>query len=209
MKTNKYSRWSRKLECNILRVYNAASSEEREVGMLWYAVAHDHASAMALRHSVSISVACGTIAAISPGLEWGRNLLEAESLLRAFQAGKRGHQLPTVGIYGKRNMAKAIAILQGEAPLSVIPETSPKVRAFYETILSPTDSQAVTVDGHAYCLAYGIRDGRWKQSFKPNKYAYVAWHYRHLAARLGLLPSQLQAVCWVTWRRIVNEEVPF
>jgi len=45
------------------------------------------------------------------------------------------------------------------------------------------------------------------------EYPYYAMHYVKLADRLGLIPNQLQAICWVTWRRlkgnIEQNDLPF
>lgn len=197
--------WSRRLERNILRVYELANDLDRADGLRWYASAHEQAILTADRNGITLEQSAGVIAAISPGLQWGLNVMQAESLIRAYLAHA---ELPMVGVYGRKNVDKAIRILEGEAPLEVLPLTGPKVRAFYACILNPQTSTEVCVDRHAKCLALGLRGTRKGAAssnkdaiVQPAQYPYYAWHYRKLAERLGLVPHQLQAITWVAWRR--------
>jgi hypothetical protein len=196
--------WSTVIEENILRVYNAATDAERSVGLNWYASAHSAALTLAERHNVTCDIVCGVIAALSPGNEWGKNLLDADTLLSAWNAGK---PLPMVGTYGMKNVVKCRRILLGEHPLDVLPPaTSPKVRAFYKCLSEPTLSDAVTIDRHAKCLALNAMTNRESISVvRPVEYVLYAWHYMTLATRIGLLPSQLQAITWITWHRLIHE----
>ena len=199
-----YRRWSRKLETNILRVYEASRTSEREDGMLWYSRANEFAHGLSECYNLTLSATCGVIAAISPGNNWGRNLLDAETLCREFVAG---HRLPTIGSYGRRNIVKAEKIFRGANPLDVLPPTGPKVRAFYQCIFAPDTASAVCIDRHAKCLAIGAYEDREANATvrAGSQYQWYAWHYKRLAERLGLLPHQLQAITWVTWKRLVDE----
>jgi len=148
--------------------------------------------------------AVGVIAALSPGLNWGLNLLQAEEFIREWAKGTRGNKLPIVGVYGYRNVKKSIRILDGERPLDVL--GGDKVRSFYANILDPTGME-VTIDRHAKGLA--LRSNSVKGAtaeadgiVTPAEYPYYAKHYVKIADRLGLIPNQLQAICWVTWRRL-------
>ncbi len=206
MAKRKAKTWSRKFETNILKVYAKATDAEREQGLHWYATAHKDAQAIADKHGVTLVDAAGVIASISPGLEWGLNLIQAEALIGAFV---RNEPLPQVGVYGRKNVNKARRILEGENPLQVLPATGPKVRAFFDCILNPETSELITVDRHAKCLAHYQLSERQKTSIvRPAEYLHLARHYRQLAKRLGLIPHQLQAITWVTWKRLVTEEVP-
>jgi hypothetical protein len=195
--------WSTAIEENVLRAYSAATDAERSIGLNWYADAHAAAVTLSERHAVSVDTACGVIAALSPGNEWGKNILDADALLSAWNAGRR---LPVVGTYGMRNVIKARRILAGEHPLDVLPPTGPKVRAFYKCISEPTLSDAVTIDRHAKCLALNAMTDRDRIGVVTRvEYALYAWHYMVLATRIGLLPHQLQATTWVAWKRLVDE----
>jgi hypothetical protein len=202
---NKFN--ARKIKANILKVYNQASDAERSAGMYWYETAHNDARAIAEKNGVTVQQACGVIAAISPGLEWGLNLIQANEFVRAFKAKRK---LPQVGVYGQKNVIKAKRILQGENPYDVLPLTGPKVRAFYYCISEPLTAESVCIDRHARCLAYYKLSDRTATSIvRPAEFRRLAAVYAQLASELGLRPHQLQAITWVTWKRIVSEEVPF
>lgn len=200
--------WSRKFETNILKVYHQARAEEREEGLKWYATAHADAQAIADRHGISLEQAAGVIASISPGLSWGLNVTQADRFVGAFKAGQK---LPMIGAYGLRNMAKALGILQGGDPLYYLnADSGPKTRAFYLNILSPETSEEVTVDRHAKCAAFMAFEDREKLGIvRIHEYAYIAKHYRIIAKRYGLLPHQLQAIVWITWKRMIEERMEF
>lgn len=217
-KRRKFSRWSRRVERNILSVYHRANSQDLIEGMLWYQRANTEAKNLGEKYGVSLQTASGVIAALSPGNPWGKNLLDADTLIEAWAGGARGRDLPLVGTYGWGNVIKAEKILSWIDPLKVL--GGMKVRAFYENILAPGESHAVTIDRHAKCLAWnlpsfrnGFASSESNATVRDNEYRYLAWHYERTARRLGLLPSQLQAVCWVTWKRIEgnleSSEVPF
>lgn len=82
--------YSRKLERNLLRIWEAATPEDVSAGLSWYRTASAEASKLASKFQVSLAQTAGVIAALSPGREWERNLLDAEEFLGAFRAGHRG-----------------------------------------------------------------------------------------------------------------------
>lgn len=214
----RYTRWSRRVERNILSVYALANDGDKLEGMTWYTSAHEIAKGLAGKHGISVDKCVGVIAAISPGCPWSRNVMEAEEFIRAYTLGI---SLPNVGVYGRRNVSKARRILNGEACEAVLhTKTGPKIWAFYNNILSPLTSQELTIDRHAKCLAWGFSSGKKGSASDDSKaivgkaeYRYLVRHYRELASRLGLVPHQLQAITWVTWKRIegrvTQAEVPF
>ena len=161
--------------------------------------------AMAEEFGLPLWKVVGVLAAISPGNEYGRNVEETRDFIDAYTHGK---ELPVVGVYGKMNMEKARRILEGALPLEVFPvKTSPKVRAFFACILFPYDCLEVCVDRHAKAVACNLPSERTgaasddkKSVVRPGEYGELAKAYRAVAGTLGLLPHQLQAVCWVAWK---------
>lgn len=218
MKAKRFTRWSKRIERNIMAVYCRANDEDKLAGMTWYLNAHEIAKGIAAKYDIPVERAVGVIAAISPGNNWGRNVMEADEFIHAFV---KGHKLPSVGVYGRRNVAKARRILNGESGERVLhTKTGPKVWAFYCNILSPLTSQELTVDRHAKALAYNYPATR--PGYASNdklsvvgrkEFKYLVRHYQVIAERLGLVPHQLQAVTWVTWKRlqgrISQSEIPF
>ena len=215
-KRKKWHGYSQRIERNILGVYIRASESDRDEGLHWYRNANLTCQAIAARCNVGLDRAVGVVAALSPGREWGLNLLEAEELIKEWTKGRKGRDLPQVGTYGRRNVIKAERILSGDAPLEVLGGN--KVRSFYANILDPLGSSEVTIDRHAKGLA--IRSNSLKGATAEEdanvsraEYPFYARHYVKVADRLGLIPHQLQAICWVTWRRLrgnlAQTDLPF
>jgi hypothetical protein len=212
-KPKKYRTWSRRIECNILACYTRANKYDIAEGLDWYQRAHEECRILAARYQLTLEQAAGVVAAISPGKNWGLNILDAETLIDAYQHGARGRKLPNVSSYGWRNVFKSERILAGHSPLDILPITGPKVRAFYLCMLNPCESSEVCIDRHAQALALAYTGAELRAVHAGAQYEYFALHYRRLAERLGLLPHQLQAICWVTWRRLsgvlAQQDIPF
>ena len=187
---------------NILAVYYQASEYDRQTGMDWYDRAYIIAENLAILYNIEVRQAAGVIAAISPRVSWSRNVILAEQLISGYKKS-----LP-VEMYTKGIMAdgcgKAHQILKGNAPVSTILKGN-KVRAFYICILTPEMTEAVCVDTHAISIALGFRckDKDTAKIFKSEKlYNEIAEAYRNAAVVAGIRPHQMQAVTWVTWRRL-------
>ena len=101
------------------------------------------------------------------------------------------------------NKAKAVRILEAgvltDADVLAI-LSGPKLSEFYSCIRGIDDC---CIDGHAWCIWQGSRvtladvpsiSARLRKEIKAD--------YAQAAADLGLKASELQAITWVTWRRI-------
>lgn len=173
---------------NILDTFGRATSSDMESGLGWYQDANDIAREIS---PSNVSAGAGVIAALSPMMSWNRNM----SLARlAFENG-----FAKGGLY--TNCNKADAILSGADPMSVL--GGDKVRSFYQNILDPSGMDIVTIDRHAYDIGMGHVTGKDSKNRLSLKgiYAEFAESYREAARELNLIPSQVQAVTWVTWRR--------
>lgn len=182
---------------NITRVFRTATPEEVQAGADWYADARRIAGVYAERYGVTVEVAAGVIAALSPLNSWGNNLNLAARFLEAggLDAG-----------YLKANLAKARAILAG-AP--ILPTLSGlKVSNFYLSIVSGGQS-GVCIDRHAYALAANDRAASNEiPSLSPKRYAEYVDAYTRAAKILSresgttITPAQVQSVTWTLWRRM-------
>jgi hypothetical protein len=183
---------------NILRVYRNATESELRAGHEWYSLAHEKAHALAGQYSITLPQAVGVIAALSPSNPWPRNVKDAEAVLRAVQTQQDEYRVTAYG----PNKRKAERIARGEDPLVVL--GGPKVRSFYDNILNPAESEAVTVDGHAYSVWAGARHtlGRLGTvpEITPRRYEAIAADYRRAADKLKVRPHELQATTWIAWR---------
>jgi len=101
-----------------------------------------------------------------------------------------------------RNMRCANRIMSGEKSFDVL--TGPKVRAFFSTILDPTDSVSVVIDTHAISVAAGrsLSKNERKVLERVGTYDILSGLYREAAEILGCLPHQVQSVTWLAWRKM-------
>lgn len=217
---------NRPLTRNITSAFRLATDGDRAIGHGWYARARDLAEQLATEYTAGnghyseeeLKAAAGVIAALSPRLAWRKNVEYAKfaymvhgdlphldnaddpGVAEAYFAG----MIPTLNA----NARKAFRILNGEDPDVVL--GGPKVRAFYFTIVNPTDPRAVVVDRHAIDIAFGqvLNDqSRGLALGRKGAYDAVSSLYRKaaviLSRELGEIwsPAQVQATTWTYWRR--------
>jgi len=181
---------------NILKVYHLANADEIQNGLLWYRNAHDEAKRLARENGLTLRQTAGVIAAVSPGLRWERNVECAERIIK-------GEPLDGLGIRWYDGVRKAKRILKGHNPDVVLKGN--KVRAFFACILDPCNKLSVCVDGHAAAIHAGRRITLDEvPPMNDRLYGRIAGDYMIVAKWLGILPLQIQAICWLTWRRIHN-----
>jgi len=168
---------------NILAIYDQASNDEVMSGLSWYPTAHEVA-----REASNVISGAGIIAALSPRLPWHRNIILAR---QCFDSPLNG------GALGN-SVRAANAIRNGAHPLDVLGGL--KTRAFFDNIANPFTSRAVTVDVHAIRIA-GITD---RDSIGKGLYNEISAAYTDAAKYAGISPAEMQAITWVTYRRIIN-----
>lgn len=167
--------------------YRTASPRQVEAGHQWYPAAHEIARNMADEHLVTIEVAAGILAALSPRLGWGKNVMMAERMLSSL--GTLDH-----GILG-RSLAHGRAIYDGAHPLEVM--KGPKTVAFYNAILTAGESPDAVIDVHAWAMLVGER-GTPPPTNK--QYREAADRMAKAAKILGVSVHEVQATTWLTWR---------
>ena len=100
----------------------------------------------------------------------------------------------------KTNIVKALWILQGHDWVL----RGPKVNSFLDNITQCELSDAVTVDSHAIQVWFGmVTPGTY--SVPENYYILIAADYKAAARTLGITPEQLQAITWLTKKRLSGE----
>ena len=175
---------------NILEVYNQASPLDIAEGLRWYTSAKRECSNLARRNGISLKQAIGIVAALSPRVNWGRNVVAAQNLIRGIAGEGFG-----------ANKVKAHKILEGSDPKDIL--RGNKVTAFYSNISRPSTSQEVTIDRWAIRVTLGA--DHWSEKVNtptPKQYLQLGNEYREVAALVGLKPLELQAITWVTIKRL-------
>ena len=173
---------------NIVNAYRQASEDDRLAGEMWYS----HANAFCASLDDDVSRAAGVVAAISPMLSWPRNMVVAADIYNGIYEGCL-----------KANIAKAVRILNGEAPLDVL--RGDKVVAFYNNIMGCPNT--VTVDRHAMMVADNRVYTSNELKFTVGNNRRIVEEYRNAAAVISIemnrniSPAMVQATTWVWWRR--------
>jgi hypothetical protein len=190
-----------------------ASQADILAGIEWYARALRFARMLVQAYDgLTLGQAVGVIAALSPNNKWTRNCVDAEAMIKAWHMGAdpMGVKVCTFN----PNKAKAAAILAltaDDLETDTIAEIlkGRKVVAFYRSIMG--DPDAVCVDGHAYAVWIGERIPTTQTpSIGVKLYADIARAYQLVAKRsyelcgTTLTPTQVQAVTWVTYRRLLG-----
>jgi hypothetical protein len=198
---------------NISGMLQLASQADILSGLDWYKRAHK--LGVRLIHAydgLTLGQAVGVIAALSPNNKWTRNCVDAEAMIKAWHYG--ADPLSVKVCTFNPNKAKAAAILAltaDDLETDTIAEilNGRKVVAFYRSIMG--DPDAVCVDGHAYAVWIGERIPTTQTpSIGVKLYADIARAYQLVAKRsyelcgTTLTPTQVQAVTWVTYRRLLG-----
>jgi len=179
-------RTEREFRQNILASYLRSDDQCRAEGRSWYHDAHDHAVRLAAIAGVTVERMAAILAVLSPRSSWGTNIRNATAIAEARWDDVRGL---------RRNVAKALALIDG-APISAH-VTGPKVAAFLHNIAFPDTSNMVTVDSWAAGVAMGRRLSNAEMSaLNITQRARIVAAYQDVASDLGLLPHEVQAVCW-------------
>ncbi len=184
---------------NILATYYRASRADRAEGVQWYNTAHGIAVGFSRDYGVTLEVAAAVISLLSPSNKWSRNVADAERMLQAYRLGADMDSF-TVSTYSNNKM-KAWDLLHGVRDIETVYGRGLKTQAFGATIASPTTTESVVIDGHAYHIAIAER-GPISAVPRLSKKAYRELEdvYRVAARRASVSPTVMQATTWVTWR---------
>lgn len=192
-------------KANIRRVFALRTGEDERQGIGWYREARREIQAAADEAGVPVEVAVHITAALSPGVRWSQNLVALKKILAAKNSPQWRRALEGAVVAGyAKNADKAkrilVAWVEGREWRDIL--SGPKVKAFAASILGRDDADVV-VDVHAYSVA---ANRRYKVGGVPKVTAkrrqIISDAYRAVAKEAGISPADMQAVTWVTWRRL-------
>ena len=193
---------------NILSVYDMATPEEIREGVVWYAQALAACKRISIDNGLPLNTVVGVTAALSPNNKWARNIVNARDMIEAYVSGDNIESFK-VSTYTKMKQ-KAWSILEcGTASDVEIIEIlkGQKIISFFENIMG---YDGCTIDGHARNIAYAERIGLTgaiyigKKEYKILQEEYVKAASMRTTNGRTLKAFEMQAVTWVTWRRIHN-----
>ena len=194
----------------IVAKFTLATSQEVQLGCDWYPSALSIAARIGEKYDVSAQTVAGVIAALSPNNRWERNIIDAENIIKCWAAGGTRTDMLNVKVctYGKMK-AKAIDILTLDAPITTILKGK-KIGEFFNCITNPLLND-VCIDGHAYSVWFGQRlTMKEVPPIGKKLRLQIKTDYRDAAAfineELGTCytPATIQAITWVTHKRIHN-----
>lgn len=185
---------------NVLTVFDQADAMDRSIALESWWKYQRLTSEVAAKYGYPSHIGAAVFAALSPNNSYHGNLRDTDRLLCTVKGGGTLDDFK-VSTYGN-NKRKAWAIAHGEDPLEHL--RFPKTRSFYLNIKDPHDPDPVTVDGHVYNIWRGRRIPLKSAAHKMkiSLYPIIAEDIRQVARRLGMIPNQVQAVCWIAWRRM-------
>ena len=194
---------------NIIAIRRKAKPQDVADGIAWYAKAYEECRIIAERFDLPIHMVVGVVSALSPNNRWETNIINARDVIETWDYG---YAPDTVSVCTYNAMKlKAFAILDGGS--KTIDEVKAilngkKIVCFFENILG---EDTCTIDGHARNIAYNQRvnltDG--KTSIGKLEYANLQEAYLQASKRCSvngrrLKAYELQAITWVTWRKMHN-----
>ena len=183
---------------NLRAVWEQSTPGEIEGGCLAYSDYHRVMHDIAARYGLAHAHVTGVFCALSPNADWLSNLRSALTMAYGFTQGYSEEEI-TVTTY-HANRARAWRIINGEPFHSVY--KGPKVRDFFQSICEPTNTSSATIDGHLANIARAQVNGMWYSGVTMREYKVVRGCVQRLAVRNGILPLQMQAILWFTWKRI-------
>jgi hypothetical protein len=185
---------------DIIKTLNRADAVDIDEGRLSYFRYNEVLRNLAAFYSVGFAETVAVFAALSPNSDYQGNLRSTATVIKGWKAGVDVERIRVVTYNHCRD--RAFEYLNGVSFLETV--KGKKIRSFYLNILNPMDPEPVTIDGHAVNIWRGRRMNLKEVAGPKGRFNYneVARDYRSAAIRVGLLPNQVQAITWFTWKRV-------
>lgn len=187
---------------NIIAIYKLATPNEIAEGIHWYLNATRECQNIADKFKIPLHIVVGEVSALSPNNKWSNNVQNAHDLIEAFM---NGNDMDSVKVRTYHKMKqKAWSILQQmpsyEETVTIL--NGKKIVSFFKNIMG--DETEITIDGHARNIYYNDKQGLTtpNTNIKKSEYADIQKAYQRASKKLGIKAYELQAITWVTWRRI-------
>lgn len=176
---------------NILRWFDQRSPHDHSEGCGWYPYALQQCQELATRSQIEIERVVYATAALSPMLKWETNIAATAAVIDGRTSFK--------GVFTS-NIEKALHILH-DAENWQQWLSGNKVTSFAANILG--DPSIVTIDTWAWRV-WQNAELRQRPPALNKIYFEIAADYREAAAIVKLQARQIQAVTWLTIRRLAN-----
>lgn len=184
---------------SIIRFYNEAEKNEIDSGLSWYNEAHELAKEFSIKTGYSVMNIAGVIAALSPQTSWELNKVYLVRFLKDgihATANTRLNKIKAEKCLHATNVDEIKKILNGN-----------KTKSFFFNIAFPDVDQIATIDRHTFAICVQRPDK--VKAFEALQltdlqYEFVENCYIKAAQKIGIKALELQAITWVTYRRLRN-----
>lgn len=175
------------------------TSEEMQQGKKWYSLAHSFCVQISKRYAVDLRIVASVTASLSVLKSWPMN---QELVIDFFEGRPVGH----MGLQVNKCLDLKIGYMQPmtneeKDRFSMKVLAGRKTKSFYHNMVYPTSSPYVTVDSHMTFLIGG-------QNLTEKRYSLIEQAIKEKAFKVGLVPCQLQAMLWLTKKRLHGINVP-
>lgn len=187
---------------SIIKFYQQATITEIKDGLNWYNEAHQYCKELAQRFNITVQQTAGIIAAFSPQAGWVENKRYAITFLLS----------PEIQLRSLTQQIKATNILKLKSETDIYTSLSTcgeawKTKAFFVNILNPDLPTGVTIDRHAIAVCLQKPDNVYALNKQQGKLSVAQYNffqecYIKAATILNILPHELQAITWITYRRL-------
>lgn len=179
---------------NMKNVYNQCNEDELTYGKDWYKHANLFSLALAETYSLNEMKVAGIISALSPQKEWVVNKSIADKFISS--KGK-------ISKHTSVQTSKALRILNDLSTKSDIEECLGGLKTinFFNNIQNPYSENHVTIDRHHLFITTG-RDVKY---CTPKQYEFIKKNTIIFANELDVIPSNLQSMLWMCWKRIKKD----
>lgn len=183
---------------NVLHTYDMATKQDVVDGANWYPLAFEHCELVASLTGYSAMQVAAVMALTSAATGWNLNQSMPARIIKYVESNGYDAARPTFLSINKYGWAKVIRVLR-DNDLSA--PDSFKVAAFFAAIAG--DQSSVTIDRHAIRIAAG---GGMAEDTTIRGKRLMVEAYTQAADLRGVAPSAMQAITWVTHRRMNGKE---
>lgn len=169
-----------------------ATAKEYAFGHDWYQIANEWCHKTANKLGSSLEGVATATAVLSTQCPWETN---KRNVLKVAEEGTG------VSIFASRK-AKVEAWLAIYGDFRITPDRL-KTHAFADCLRDPENSRHCVIDRHAIKVAFGVL-GEKPIAITTKRYLLAEQAYNQVATKYGLRAHQVQAITWVTYKRIVN-----
>lgn len=179
---------------NLDLIYQQCTFDDFNNGKTWYENAKSFSLDLSKKYNVGEEKSAAIIAALSPQKSWEVNKKISEQFLMS--GGSKS-------LHTKTQHSKAKTILEYNLSSDQIPTILGGLKTinFYKNIYNPECEEALTIDRHHLNICYGED----VKVCTPKQYSFIKNNTTIFAKKIDIIPSRLQAILWVCWKRIKKD----